>query len=65
MRRKAYKVKSVDCFNMIPSDLKRSLDESFIQKTFKLLGFNYNIQVPGMTFSRNAGLPIYFWGFIQ
>jgi len=55
---KVFKSKSVTFSNMIPGNLTRLPDESLQQKPYKSSKIINNIQVPGMVFRDNAGLPI-------
>jgi len=55
---KIFKDGSVTIKNMIPGDLTKLPNKSLQQKPYKSSKIINNIQVPGMVFRDNAGLPI-------
>jgi len=59
LKQKVYKSDIVNHNSMLPGNLKRLPDE-LLHKVFKIKSINSNIQVPGMAFRSNAGLPIHF-----
>ena len=56
LKQKVYKSNIINSISMLPGNPKGSPDE-FLHKVFKVKESIINIQVPGMAFRSNAGLP--------